>query len=119
MFRIFRKEQKAEKAAYDYCKNSKANESYKNEVYNAFIAGAQWGKEEIVKKLNSEEYKKLEDFESKERLSIWSIVRYKKDGEYDCVWSSGHTKREADKRCKALNEDYHKKYGKYVVEING
>ena len=53
-----------------------------------------------------------------ERMAIWDIVRYKANGEYDCVWSSMHTKRDADKRCKALNEDYHKYYGKYVVERN-
>jgi hypothetical protein len=52
-------------------------------------------------------------------MPIWDIVRYKTNGEYDCVWGSMHTKRDADKRCKALNEDYHKNYGKYVVERNG
>lgn len=57
--------------------------------------------------------------EELERMPIWDIVRYAHNGEYDCVWSSMHTKRDADKRCKALNEDYHKNYGKYVVERNG
>ena len=57
--------------------------------------------------------------EELERMPIWDIVRYSHNGEYDCVWSSAHTKRDADKRCKALNEDYHKNYGKYVVERNG
>ena len=52
----------------------------------------------------------------REKLCIWDIVRYKNNGEYDCVWSSGHTKRDADKRCAKLNSDYHKYYGKYVVE---
>lgn len=52
----------------------------------------------------------------KEKMHIWDIVRYKDNGEYDCVWSSGHTKREADKRCAKLNSDYHRYYGKYVVE---
>lgn len=52
----------------------------------------------------------------REKLCIWDIVRYKDNGEYDCVWSSGHTKRDADKRCAKLNSDYHKYYGKYVVE---
>lgn len=52
----------------------------------------------------------------KEKLPIWAIVRYKHNGTYDCVWSSGHTKRDADKKCKQLNSDYHKNYGKYVVE---
>ena len=56
--------------------------------------------------------------EQLERMDIWDIVRYTHNGEYDCVWSSMHTKRDADKRCKALNEDYHKNYGKYVVERN-
>ena len=45
-----------------------------------------------------------------------SIVRYKKNGEYDCVWSSGHTRRDAEKRAEKLNSDYHKNYGTYVVE---
>lgn len=52
----------------------------------------------------------------REKLCIWDIVRYKDNCEYDCVWSSGHTKREADKICAQLNSDYHKYYGKYVVE---
>lgn len=52
----------------------------------------------------------------REKLCIWDIVRYKDNGEYDCVWSSGHTKRDADKKCAKLNSDYHKYYGKYVVE---
>lgn len=56
--------------------------------------------------------------EDLERMSIWDIVRYKHNGEYDCVWSSMHTKRDAEKHCKELNEDYHKNYGKYVVERN-
>ena len=56
--------------------------------------------------------------EELERMPIWDIVRYTHNDEYDCVWSSMHTKRDADKRCKALNEDYHKYYGKYVVERN-
>ena len=57
--------------------------------------------------------------EEVERMHVWNIVRYRHNGEYDCVWSSGHTKREADKRCKELNEDYHMYYGKYVVERCG
>ena len=57
--------------------------------------------------------------EQLERMSIWDIVRYKPNGVYDCVWSGMHTKRDADKICKELNEDYHKNYGKYVVERNG
>lgn len=52
----------------------------------------------------------------KEKLHIWAIVRYSHDGKYDCVWSSGYTKRDAEKKCKQLNNDYHKNYGKYVVE---
>ena len=52
----------------------------------------------------------------REKLCIWDVVRYKSNGDYDCVWSSGHTKRDADKRCAKLNSDYHKYYGKYVVE---
>lgn len=56
--------------------------------------------------------------EELERMPIWDIVRYTHNGEYDCVWSSGHSKRDADKSCKELNEDYHKYYGKYVVERN-
>lgn len=52
----------------------------------------------------------------REKLCIWDIVRYKDNGEYDCVWSSGYTKRDADKKCAKLNSDYHKYYGKYVVE---
>lgn len=56
--------------------------------------------------------------EELERMPIWDIVRYKTNGEYDCVWSGEHSKRDADKRCKELNEDYHKNYGKYVVERN-
>ena len=52
----------------------------------------------------------------REKMCIWDIVRYKSSGEYDCVWSSGHTKRDADKICAKLNSDYHKYYGKYVVE---
>lgn len=53
---------------------------------------------------------------NRDNMPIWSIVRYKHNGEYDCVWSSGHTKRDADKICAELNQDYHKNYGKYVVE---
>ena len=49
-------------------------------------------------------------------LPIYSIVRYHKDGSYDCIWSSRHTFRNALKRCNELNEDYHKNYGVYVVE---
>lgn len=52
----------------------------------------------------------------REKMHIWDIVRYKDNGEYDCVWSSGYTKRDADKKCAKLNSDYHKYYGKYVVE---
>lgn len=52
----------------------------------------------------------------KEKMHIWDIVRYKDNGEYDCVWSSGYTKRDADKQCAKLNSDYHNYYGKYVVE---
>ena len=49
-------------------------------------------------------------------LPIYTIVRYKDNGDYDCVWSSGHMLRDAIKKCKQLNEDYHKVYGKYIVE---
>lgn len=49
---------------------------------------------------------------------LWHIVRYTRNGVYDCIWSSGHTLRDALKRCKQLNEDYHKYYGVYVVEDN-
>ena len=45
-----------------------------------------------------------------------SIVRYKKDGSYDCVWQNGLTRREAEKRVEKLNSDYHKNYGTYVIE---
>lgn len=69
-------------------------------------------------KKNIEE-KYLEQYNDIERKPIWDIVRYHENGEYDCVWSRGHTKREADKRCAKLNTDYHKNYGIYVVEING
>ena len=34
----------------------------------------------------------------REKMHIWDIVRYKDNGEYDCVWSSGYTKRDADKK---------------------
>ena len=47
---------------------------------------------------------------------IHAIVRYKKNGEYDCVWKSGLTRREAERLCEELNSDYHKNYGTYVVE---
>jgi len=49
-------------------------------------------------------------------LPIYSIVRYHEDGSYDCIWSSNYTLHNAQKRCKELNEDYHKNYGVYVVE---
>lgn len=49
-------------------------------------------------------------------LPIYSIVRYHKDGSYDCIWNSNYTLRNALKRCKELNEDYHKNYGVYIVE---
>lgn len=65
-----------------------------------------------------QDYNKIkEQYDSKERLPIWGIVRYR-DNKFDCVWSGGLTKREADKRCKELNSDYHKNYGEYVVEMN-
>lgn len=48
--------------------------------------------------------------------SIYTIVRYYFDGSYDCIWSSGHTLRDALKKCKELNNDYHKNYGIYIVE---
>lgn len=69
--------------------------------------------------MTEQEYKDFKEFEKKERYHIWDIVRYKDNGEYDCVWSAGHTLREAKKRCKELNNDYHRNYGKYVVELNG
>lgn len=49
-------------------------------------------------------------------LPIYTIVRYHSDGSYDCIWSDKHTLRDALKKCKELNEDYHKNYGVYVVE---
>ena len=45
-----------------------------------------------------------------------SIVRYKKDGSYDCLWTSDLTRREAEKEVEKLNSDYHKRYGTYVIE---
>lgn len=50
-----------------------------------------------------------------DKLNVWGIVRYV-NGKYDCVWHSGYSKREAEKRCKELNSDYHRYYGTYVVE---
>mgnify|MGYP006988825198 CR=1 FL=1 len=51
---------------------------------------------------------------------FWKIVRYNKDGSFDCVWSSGiYDKRVADKKCARLNnpgEGNEYLYGKYVVE---
>lgn len=49
------------------------------------------------------------------KAPVWGIVRYR-DGQFDCIWSRGHTKREAEKKCKKLNSDYHKDYGEYSVE---
>ena len=64
------------------------------------------------------DYDKLkEQYYSKERLPIWGVVRYR-NNKFDCVWTSGLTKREADKYCYKLNSDYHKNYGEYVVEMN-
>lgn len=51
-------------------------------------------------------------------LPIFSIIRYTENNVYDCVWKGGYTLRDALKACKKLNEDYHKNYGKYVVEDN-
>lgn len=73
-------------------------------------------KEGITTIKKEPEIDKKEPEIDREKLCIWDIVRYKNNGEYDCVWSSGHTKRDADKRCAKLNSDYHKYYGKYVVE---
>lgn len=50
-----------------------------------------------------------------DKAPVWGIVRYR-DGQFDCIWSRGHTKREAEKKCKKLNSDYHKDYGEYSVE---
>ena len=58
--------------------------------------------------------RRIED--SRINSPYYSIVRYKKDGSYDCVWQSGLTRREAEKRAEKLNNDYHKNYGTYVIE---
>lgn len=50
-----------------------------------------------------------------DKAPVWGIVRYR-NGQFDCIWSRGHTKREAEKKCKKLNSDYHKDYGEYSVE---
>ena len=51
-------------------------------------------------------------------LPIFNIVRYDENGNYDCMWKSGLRFRDAIKKCKELNSDYHKYYGEYVVEDN-
>lgn len=52
--------------------------------------------------------------------SYWNIVRYKKDGSFDCLWETAiYDKRVADKRCARLNdpnEGNEHLYGVYVVE---
>jgi len=50
-----------------------------------------------------------------DKAPVWGIVRYR-NGYFDCIWSRGHTKKEAEKRCKKLNSDYHQNYGEYSVE---
>lgn len=52
---------------------------------------------------------------------FWKIVRYKKDGTFDCIWSSGFDDiRVANQRCEWLNNpnEGHNywRYGTYVVE---
>ena len=72
----------------------------------------------MAHEMTLEEAEKFQQqWDDRARMSIWSIVRYDHKGNYDCVWKSGLTKREADKRCQKLNEDYHKNYGTYVVEV--
>lgn len=50
----------------------------------------------------------------------WNIVRYKKDGSFDCLWETAiYDKRVADKRCARLNdpnEGNEHLYGVYFVE---
>lgn len=50
-----------------------------------------------------------------DKLPVWDVVRYHNDM-FDCVWSGNHTRREAEKVCKKLNNDYHRNYGEYRVE---
>lgn len=51
---------------------------------------------------------------------FWKIVRYKRNGDFDCIWKSGiYDKRVADAKCAKLNDpeqgnEY--RYGTYVVE---
>lgn len=72
----------------------------------------------IEKSMKSrEEYEKYKNFDTKERMPIWGVVRYR-NGEYDNVWRDNMTKRDAEKLCEKLNSDYHKYYGDYVVEMN-
>ena len=77
-------------------------------------------KELTAEIVNKTPVNKKEKYTEEEKHSYYRIVRYNKNGEFDCIWESFiYDKRVADKRCAKLNnpnEGNEYLYGTYVVE---
>lgn len=85
----------------------------------ALIAGfilGKWAKEsDPVMKVEVDSKRDGDWYLDMDKQHVWGVVRYR-NGQFDCVWSSGYSKRGAEKLCEKLNNDYHKNYGEYRVE---
>ena len=80
-----------------------------------FILG-KWARElDPVMKVEVNDRKEDGCYLDMDKHPVWGIVEYR-NGQFDCIWSDGYTKRGADKLCKKLNSDLPKNYGEYRVE---